>query len=83
MTKAEISARNKTRWADPEFREKHSAAVKACMAAAIADPTEPAEARQRIPGLVRGPYLELFARSRAEGWDAWGAEVGKFGEDGK
>ena len=29
--------------------------------------------------LVRGPYIELFARSRAKGWGAWGAEVGKFG----
>ena len=39
---------------------------------------KPAEARQRIARLVPGPYLELFARSRTEGWDAWGAEVGKF-----
>jgi len=26
-----------------------------------------------------GPYLELFARERREGWTVWGNEVGKFG----
>jgi N6-adenosine-specific RNA methylase IME4 len=34
----------------------------------------------RIERLVDGPYLELFARSRRSGWDAWGNEVGKFSE---
>jgi N6-adenosine-specific RNA methylase IME4 len=34
----------------------------------------------RIERLVAGPYLELFARARRPGWDAWGNEVGKFGE---
>lgn len=34
----------------------------------------------RIERLVAGPYLELFARSRRPGWDAWGNEVDKFGE---
>ena len=24
------------------------------------------------------PYLELFARTRREGWDSWGLEVDKF-----
>jgi N6-adenosine-specific RNA methylase IME4 len=28
-----------------------------------------------FPGL---PKIELFARTRREGWEAWGAEVGKF-----
>jgi N6-adenosine-specific RNA methylase IME4 len=32
----------------------------------------------RIERLVAGPYLELFARARRPGWDAWGNEVGKF-----
>jgi N6-adenosine-specific RNA methylase IME4 len=32
----------------------------------------------RIERLVAGPYVELFARERREGWDAWGNEVGKF-----
>lgn len=36
--------------------------------------------RDRIERLVAGPYLELFARSRREGWDAYGNEVGKFKE---
>jgi len=35
---------------------------------------------ERIERLVEGPYLELFARSTRKGWDAWGNEVGKFGE---
>lgn len=32
----------------------------------------------RIERLVTGPYLELFARTRRPGWDAWGNEVDKF-----
>lgn len=31
--------------------------------------------RERIQRLVAGPYLELFARSRCPGWDAWGDQV--------
>jgi N6-adenosine-specific RNA methylase IME4 len=34
----------------------------------------------RIESLVDGPYLEMFARSTRPGWEAWGAEVGKFGQ---
>lgn len=34
---------------------------------------------ERIERLVAGPYLELFARARRPGWDAWGDEVDKFG----
>jgi len=34
--------------------------------------------RERIERLVEGPYLELFARSRREGWDAWGDETDRF-----
>lgn len=33
----------------------------------------------RIERLVAGPYVELFARERRPGWDAWGNEVDKFG----
>lgn len=36
--------------------------------------------RERIERLVAGPYLELFARSRRIGWDAWGNEIDKFAE---
>lgn len=41
---------------------------------------KPDEARRRIEQLLEGPYVELFARERAPGWDAWGNEVGKFGK---
>ncbi len=33
---------------------------------------KPAEVRARIERLVAGPYIELFAREVADGWDAWG-----------
>lgn len=39
---------------------------------------KPDEVRERVEQLVAGPYLELFARDRRPGWDAWGDEVGKF-----
>jgi len=32
----------------------------------------------RIEQLLNGPYVELFARQRWPGWDAWGNQVGKF-----
>lgn len=35
-----------------------------------------------VPDVIRtmssGPYLELFAREKREGWDAWGNETEKF-----
>ena len=34
----------------------------------------------RIERLVAGPYVELFARARRPGWDAWGNELDKFRE---
>lgn len=37
---------------------------------------KPDEVYERIERLVEGPYLELFARQRRPGWDAWGQEVG-------
>ena len=37
---------------------------------------KPPGARSRIERLVGGPYLELFARERPQGWTAWGAELG-------
>lgn len=37
---------------------------------------KPEEARNRIVALFGdAPRIELFARTRAEGWDAWGNEV--------
>ena len=34
---------------------------------------------ERIEALVGGPRLELFARHRRPGWDAWGNQTDKFG----
>lgn len=39
---------------------------------------KPDEARARIEQLVDGPYLELFARDPAPGWDAWGNQLDRF-----
>jgi N6-adenosine-specific RNA methylase IME4 len=39
---------------------------------------KPAAVHERIERLVRGPYLELFARERWRGWTSWGNELGKF-----
>lgn len=36
---------------------------------------KPAETRLRIERYCDGPYLELFARERRPGWDAWGNEL--------
>lgn len=37
---------------------------------------KPLELRQWISQTMPGPYLELFARDRAEGWDAVGLDLG-------
>lgn len=39
---------------------------------------KPDEARRRIERLVAGPYLELFAREGAKGWDGWGNQAALF-----
>ena len=39
---------------------------------------KPDEMRRNIERQFLGPYLELFARETAAGWDSWGNEVGKF-----
>jgi N6-adenosine-specific RNA methylase IME4 len=41
---------------------------------------KPRGVHERIERLVAGPYVELFARARRPGWDAWGNEVDKFRE---
>lgn len=41
---------------------------------------KPDEVRERIEALLPGPYLELFARSTAPGWTAWGDQVGALDE---
>ena len=39
---------------------------------------KPDEIYDRIEALFDGPYLEVFARTKRNGWDAIGNEVGKF-----
>jgi N6-adenosine-specific RNA methylase IME4 len=39
---------------------------------------KPDEARAGIERLVAGPYLEMFARESAPGWDTWGHEAELF-----
>jgi N6-adenosine-specific RNA methylase IME4 len=41
---------------------------------------KPDEQYERIAAYCDGPRIELFARHRWPGWDAWGNEVGKFEE---
>ena len=31
-----------------------------------------------IENLLKGPYIELFARTQRSGWDSWGNQVDKF-----
>ena len=40
---------------------------------------KPDEFFRRVERYCSGPYLELFARERQPGWDAWGDEADKFG----
>jgi len=37
--------------------------------------TKPEQVRNRIEGLLAGPYLEIFARRRTAGWTVWGNEL--------
>ena len=39
---------------------------------------KPDEQYERIERLCAGPYLELFARQRREGWYSWGAQTERF-----
>jgi N6-adenosine-specific RNA methylase IME4 len=39
---------------------------------------KPDEFFRRVERYCDGPYLELFARERRSGWDAWGDEADKF-----
>jgi N6-adenosine-specific RNA methylase IME4 len=39
---------------------------------------KPDQVRERIERLVRGPYLELFARETKRGWDCWGNQRDLF-----
>ena len=39
---------------------------------------KPREFYERVERYASGPYLELFARERRDGWTAWGDEIDKF-----
>lgn len=39
---------------------------------------KPDGVHKRIERLVTGPYIELFARQKRPGWDAWGNQTDKF-----
>ena len=39
---------------------------------------KPDETYRCIEELVSGPYLEMFARQKRDGWESWGNEVEKF-----
>ena len=55
---------------------RKSAAVRKLIVASRREHSrKPDEAYERIEQLVDGPYLEMFARQRHPGWDAWGNEV--------
>jgi len=45
------------------------------LAPRTAHSVKPEAMRQMIERVSPGPYLELFARRRVEGWAAWGNEV--------
>ena len=42
---------------------------------------KPDEQYDRIKAMFSGPYLELFSRTRREGWNSWGNETSKFSTD--
>ena len=42
---------------------------------------KPDEIYDRIERLVAGPYLELFARTRRDGWDQWGDQAGRWSSE--
>lgn len=42
---------------------------------------KPDRVRADIESLISGPYLELFARSTAPGWDSWGNQTDRFGDN--
>jgi len=44
---------------------------------------KPDEVRSRIEALYDGPYLEMFARTKRFGWNAWGLEAPGYAEPDK
>lgn len=59
--------------------KRRSAAVRKLVVEKLGEHSrKPAVVRERIEQLVYGPYVELFARETAPGWDCWGDQVGLF-----
>lgn len=61
---------------EPRFRSRSTRAL--IIAARREHSRKPPRVRADIEQMVAGPYLELFARETARGWDAWGDQVGAF-----
>lgn len=56
--------------------QKRSSSVRQLIVSPIREHSrKPDEQYQRIEELVYGPYLELFARQRREGWVSWGDQL--------
>lgn len=59
--------------------KRQSASVRQLIAAPRREHSrKPDETYERVEQLVKGPYLELFARNERPGWDAWGNETSRF-----
>jgi N6-adenosine-specific RNA methylase IME4 len=63
---------------NPERKSGATAVRKLIVAPRREHSRKPDEARASIERLVHGPYLELFARKAADGWDAWGNQTERF-----
>lgn len=56
--------------------KRQNADVRQLIVAAVRKHSQkPDEQYERIERLVKGPYLELFAREKRDGWYSWGNEV--------
>jgi N6-adenosine-specific RNA methylase IME4 len=60
-------------------KRKHADVHQVILAPRREHSRKPADVYERTERLLRGPYLELFARERRPRWRAWGNELGKFG----
>ena len=63
-------------WQQEESQKEYQKSVSAYYQPLEEHSKKPAEARKRIVELLGDlPRIELFARQRSPGWDAWGNEV--------
>ena len=59
-------------------RRTHADVAQAIFAPVRQHSRKPDETYERIERLLKGPYVELFARTKREGWVSWGNQVNKF-----